>query len=184
MSNMGTRSLGLIGVIGDDQLLINLRRNIVYVILKETVGPSRKILAKVIDINGRQTFKPNTDTAAVLLYLLTRDDGDDILLSDYISFILDNLPEKIKGMTKPSDIGASIKTFLSKLETQYKVLKTTVVPSGYQGATDFDPVGLLATLNTWEDPDLIQGGPPTCKTSTFYSPTPTPNPIAVPIRRG
>ena len=79
------------GIEVDDELLLNLRPNIIYPILQDSEGDG-KILAKVIDISGRKTYRPNNNTAAVLLYLLARDDDDDVLLGDYIKFIKENLP--------------------------------------------------------------------------------------------
>ena len=181
---------GLVTTTGDDQLLLNLRKNVHFVILKE----ESKLLAKVIDVSGRQTFGPNNNTAAVLLYLLTGDDGEDVLKKDYISFIMEHLPPRIleeflkkhpdfqeehPGETPVQYIEETIRAFLDKLETTYKILKTTVVPVGTQGAIDIDPLfdpkdpdkpGLLSMLETWEDPDLIRGKPPICKTDTYYSP--------------
>ncbi len=164
---------GLVAINSDDQLLLNLKKNVVYVILKDMEDKDRKILAKVFDISGRQTFKPDNDTAAVLLSLLVRDDGDDVLLMDYLSFIKANLSEQSQRQAKehnpPIDIEQSIRTFLADLETNHKILKATVVPKGTQGGKDFDPVGLLASLHTWEDPDLTLCEPPICKTDTYYS---------------
>ena len=151
---------GLIPIIGDSQLLLRFRKNVIYPILQEI--DTNKIMAMIIDVNGRQTFTPNNETAAVLLYLLARDESDPVLLSDYLYFIT---------VTKEKYVGkeAEIKAFMEKLDTTYKLLQITVVPEGTQGATDLDPVGLLDTVGEWEDPDLTRGKPPICKSKTFYS---------------
>ena len=56
-------------------MLLNLRPHVVYVGLSD---PQMGTMAKVVDISNRMQFKTNNKTAALLLYLLRRDHGDDI----------------------------------------------------------------------------------------------------------
>ena len=158
---------GLVAERKDHELLLNLRKNVVYPILKDTEGTG-KILATVIDISGRKTYKPNNDTAAVLLYLLARDHDDHVLQSDYIKFVKDNLPRSITD-GKMDDIDEAIRSFLHKLESIYKILDVTVVHPGTQGAIDLDPVGMVSSLASFDyDLDLISGEPPICKKITYF----------------
>jgi hypothetical protein len=165
--------MGLIELRSDDELLLNLRPNVIYPILQDSDGDggTGKILAKVIDISGRKTYRPNNATAAVLLYLLARDDGDDVLLSDYIDFIKVTLPSSVRRDDSSwAEIETSIITFLKKLESVYKVLKITLVHKGTQGASDLDPVGMVSSLTTWDyELELILRAPPIVKKNTCYS---------------
>jgi hypothetical protein len=153
----------LLAIVEDpDELLINFRKNVLYVILKdENSKDDNKIRAKVLDVNGSQTYKPKNDTTAVLLYLLSRDDDDPVVLGDYLYFINQKFPEVNDAQVRP---------FLIRLDHR-KLLKVTRVQKGTQGAriSDLDPVGLLPALGNWGSLELETCDPPICKSTTFFS---------------
>ncbi len=174
---MKEKFVGTMGLVAqpkpeDDELLLNLKKNIRYPILQDNEGNepgTGKILAKVIDISGRKTYKPNNDTAAVLLYLLARDYDDHVLLGDYIKFVKDNLPKSVTE-GKMGDIDDAIRSFLHKLETVYKILDIEVAHKGKQGAIDIDPVGMVSSLGSFDyELDLIPRDPPIVKKNTCFS---------------
>jgi hypothetical protein len=145
-----------------DELLINFRKNVLYVILKdENSKDDNKIRAKILDVNGRQTYKPKNDTTAILLYLLSRDDNDPVILGDFLYFINKYFPEVNDARVRP---------FLIVLD-HLKLLKVVRVEKGTQGAriSDLDPVGLLPALGTWGSLELETCDPPICKSTTFFS---------------
>ena len=118
-------------------------------------------LAKIINIDGRKTYSPNNRTAALLLYLLARDDDDPILYSDVLSLA----QQYFTGATVDN-----VTSFLEKLITQYKILNVT---SGAVGTDDPDPLRIFGAKSkvAWgeSEPDLIVGGAPICKSKTYFT---------------
>lgn len=147
---------------------LSLKNEAIYVFLTETkTGP---FMGKLLLQNGRKSYKPSNFTAAIILYLLTRDNnGDGISFNDLVELV----SQKFSGATE-----AGINTFLDRLDNDYKILKVT---SCRGGDSDLDPVNLCESASQvpWQTPDLIEGGPPICKDSTYYS----PGIIAVPVKR-
>jgi hypothetical protein len=142
----------------DTHLLINLKRNVIYTILKD--AGTGAINAQVVDINGRKTWIPDTETTALLIYPLARDDNDRVLLSDYMAFVTEKFPGK----------DTEIEAFLKALYTQYKVLQIAVADEGIQGASDLDPVDLFSGNLTWQEPlSLTFSSHPICKSNTFFT---------------
>jgi hypothetical protein len=142
-----------------DQTLVCLKKNVLYVALADGAGP---IYGKVISINDKKSFKPNGDTAALLLYLLVCDDDDPILLSDFLNL----------ATTKFSGAGTSdVMDFLKKLNETHKILK--IRTGGGSGTNDPDPLGKFAPPQVpWgpPNPDIIPDQPqPICNSNTFYS---------------
>jgi hypothetical protein len=141
-----------------DQTLVCLKKNVLYVALVE--DDEKTILGKVISINDKKSFKPNGNTAALLLYLLVCDDDEPILLSELIDYCM----QKFTGVT-PTDVT----TFLNKLDKTHKILK---IRTGSSGTNDPDPLNKFTTSPqiSWGSPDLNPDGEePICKANTFYS---------------
>jgi hypothetical protein len=149
----------------DDNTRLNLLPNVIYVILKD---PSTgTIMAKIISQSGNKSFKPNNDTAALLLYLLSQDKNDGIHFSKF--------RELAQQKFNPSPDDTALTTFLNKLDAN-NILQADSRPS----AGNPDPLNLFGSPTaTWQTPDLVAGNPPICKENTFYS----SGWMAVPIRR-
>ena len=142
-----------------DQTLLNLRPNVLYVALKDP--DTETITGKILSINGRKTFTPNNKTAAMLLYLLASDDDDSILLSNFLSLVMN----KFNGATTDN-----IYDFLETLHKEHNILN---MRHGVAATSDPDPLGLFNVKENWDpNPDLIPGAAgkePICKAKTFFS---------------
>jgi hypothetical protein len=162
--NGGLKSL--IPVTPDDELLIKLRKGVLYVGLYDpSTADLHKIRAKVIDVNATKAYKPANDTTAVLLYFLSRENSDPVLLEDYTEIFTK------KFNTPTLDVKPAIITFLQEIDAKY-ILDVKKVPSGTIGANKgaLDPVDLLNTITTWQTPSLVDDiNRPICKTTTYYS---------------
>lgn len=166
------RSNSLIQTEDPEGLLIKLKKDVLYVLLMDaSTQDSNKIRAKLLDINATKTYKPGNDTAAVLLYFLSREDNDPVLLRDYLDIFANFKKE------------TEIKEFLVDLDEVKRILDVRKVPIGTQGANKnfLDPANLLTTLTDpnlrprfqWLTPSLEMDQPgkpsPICRTTTYYS---------------
>ncbi len=138
-----------------EQTLVCLMQNVLYVALEDGNG---QILGKIISINGLKSYKPNNQTAALLLYLLVRDADEPILLNDFLNLA--------KARFTGTDDN-KIKTFLDDLDQTYGILK---IRPGSSGTNSPDPLNLFGSGPTnWEIPGLIEGNAPICRSNTIYS---------------
>jgi len=139
-----------------DETLLNLRKNVFYVMLKEGDQP---IIGRLIFVNARKTYRPINKTTALLLYLLPCDGEDPILLGNYLDLATANFP----GATEEDIIG-----FLDQLDTTYKIL--TVTP-GTSGSDDPDPMELFGGefREEWQPPGLELYPAPIVKSNTMFS---------------
>jgi hypothetical protein len=138
-----------------EKTLVCLMQNVLYVALEDGNG---QILGKIISVNRQKSYKPNNQTAALLLYLLVRDADEPILLKDF----LDLAKARFSGTDD-----AKIKTFLDELDQTHKILK---IRQGSSGTNSPDPLNFFGSAPTnWETPGLIEGNPPICRSNTFYS---------------
>ena len=156
---METLMAGQLKTVSPDQTLLCFKKNVFYVALRDPDAETG--LGKIINVDGRKTYSPNTRTAALLLYLLARDDDDPILYSDFLSLAM----QYFSGATVEN-----VTSFLEKLITQYKILKVT---SGAVGTDDPDPLDVFVAESrvAWgePEPDLIVGGAPICKSKTYFT---------------
>ncbi len=153
----------LIPITPDDELLIKLRKGVLFIALQDpSTTDANKIRAKVIDVNATKAYKPANDTAAVLLYFLSRENNDPVLQEDYIEIFTSKFGAGVE---------IDITNFLIAIDAKY-LLDVKKVPPGTIGSNKYalDPVNLLNTLTIWQTPSLVDDAkPPICKTSTYYS---------------
>jgi hypothetical protein len=146
-----------------------LKKNVLYVILRDMQNGTT--LAKLLNISGSKSFKPTNNPAALLLYILARDDDDPVSLDD-----LKFYARKFSGSADTIDNDTSE---FCKLLNNYKLLKKTP-GTDFADRSLLDPANLFTGLDeNWQMPGLTTGDAPIVKATTVIS----TGYGAVPIRR-
>jgi hypothetical protein len=151
--------------------LLNLKANVVYVAFND---PQAGKFGKLINITDKKQWKPNGMVAGLLLYLLARDEGDDIKF--------DTLKDLVKKKYSLSESDAILKlnAFLTKIDEGNQLLE--IKPAGgISGTSDPDPLKFFDTPEPWnKDPDItLSTKRAHCKPGHYYG----TGYVAVTIRR-
>ena len=139
--------------------LLNLKQHVIYVGLSD---PHMGTMGKIIDYSQKTQFTANSKTAAMLLYLLGRDNGDDIHFN--------TLKDKVKRKygLNDADATAKINDFLTELDG-HKVLSEKGAGNN-PGTGSPDPLNLFSYQDPWDpNPGLIPGPEPISKATHHYS---------------
>ena len=151
--------------------LLNLKAGVIYIAFND---PQAGKFGKLIDTTGHKQWKPNGMVAGLLIYLLARDEGDDITFDT-----LKNLVKQKYDMSE-SDAILKLNAFLTKMDQDNSLLE--IKPAGgHSGTSDPDPLNFFDTPEPWNrDPDITTSSKKAkCKSSHFYG----TGYIAVTIRR-
>jgi hypothetical protein len=133
-------------------MLLNLARNVVYISLYDHVNGRQ--LGKIVNhVRGGQSFKPDNDTAAMLLYLLSRANMDAIHY--------DTLKNLVMTKTGLSDavVDSKLTVFLDLLSNLNLLITRNAGVSS--GTADADPEKIFDSTQPqgkwrWTDPTLTQ----------------------------
>jgi hypothetical protein len=137
--------------------VLNLKSGIKYVMLLDK--DKKEWLAKICSINNKQTATPANTTTAMLLYLLSQDEKDGILLKDFITLV--------KKRFEAAD--EDILWFLEKIDNPpYCWLELNRAnPDAHP-----DPAELFTSREPrepWEGLDINWGKPPISGSNTIYN---------------
>lgn len=148
-----------------DNMLLNLKPNVLFVGFYDHVN--QRQMGKVVRISRHGlSFKPDNATAAMLLYLLCREAGDEIHFN--------TLKQVVMQKTGFSDAEATTKlnAFLELLNSLN--LLTTAPANGRPGTDDADPKEIFVPGKpqsnwNWTDPTLTQSNPVNFRVTHGYS---------------